>query len=83
MKSKRVFKFLIFAILLVVYFFGILMVFNVVETKADAKVVYAMGVDAKEVQEKLADYGYYNGAINGLFDDATVGTIKRFQADNG
>jgi aminopeptidase N len=32
MKSKRVFKFLIFAILLVVYFFGILMVFNVVET---------------------------------------------------
>lgn len=83
MKSKKIFKSLIFAILLVVYFFGILMVFNVIETGTNAKVVYAMGVDAKEVQQKLTDYGYYNGAINGLFDDATVGAIKRFQANNG
>lgn len=37
----------------------------------------------REIQQRLTDYGYYNGEISGWFDDATVGAIKRFQADNG
>ena len=82
MKIKKILRNLVFAILLVGYFFGILAVFNIVKFN-NVENVYALGVDAKEVQQKLTDYGYYSGAINGLFDDATVGAIKRFQRDNG
>ncbi len=45
--------------------------------------VYASAVDAAEVQEKLKEYGYYDGEINGFFDNATVGAIKRFQESQG
>lgn len=36
-----------------------------------------------EIQSRLKDLGYYNGAINGVYDDATVVAIKKFQEDNG
>lgn len=45
--------------------------------------VYADTTRTREIQERLIEYGYYFGDVNGLFDDATVGAIKRFQADNG
>lgn len=45
--------------------------------------VNAYAVDMSEVQEKLSALGYYDGAINGLYDDATVVAIKNFQRDNG
>ena len=44
---------------------------------------YASFVDASEVQTRLKEYGYYDGEINGYFDDATVVAIKNFQGDNG
>ena len=46
-------------------------------------VAYADTERTKQIQQRLTDYGYYNGEINGFFDDATVGAIKRFQANNG
>ncbi|MBE5736357.1 MAG: spore cortex-lytic enzyme [Clostridiales bacterium] len=45
--------------------------------------VDASAPDMAEIQTRLRDLGYYNGAINGLYDDATVVAIKNFQADNG
>lgn len=36
-----------------------------------------------EIQSRLKDLGYYNGVINGVYDDATVVAIKKFQEDNG
>lgn len=36
-----------------------------------------------EIQTRLKELGYYNGAINGVYDDATVVAIKSFQEDNG
>ena len=36
-----------------------------------------------EIQARLKELGYYNGAVNGVYDDATVVAIKNFQADNG
>lgn len=45
--------------------------------------VNAYAVDMSEVQERLSVLGYYDGAINGLYDDATVVAIKNFQRDNG
>jgi len=48
-----------------------------------SKEVNAYAVDMSEVQVRLQELGYYNGAINGLYDDATVVAIKNFQRDNG
>ena len=47
------------------------------------KSVDASAPDMAEIQTRLRDLGYYSGAINGLYDDATVVAIKNFQADNG
>lgn len=47
------------------------------------KPVDASAPDMAEIQTRLRDLGYYSGAINGLYDDATVVAIKNFQADNG
>lgn len=47
------------------------------------KVAYAGVSRTQEIQRRLTEYGYYSGEINGYFDDATVGAIKRFQSDNG
>lgn len=34
-------------------------------------------------QERLKELGYYDGPVNGVYDDATVVAIKNFQRDNG
>ena len=44
---------------------------------------FAYDTHMTEVQTRLKELGYYNGAINGVYDDATVVAIKNFQADNG
>lgn len=44
---------------------------------------YAYNTHMVEIQTKLKEKGYYNGAINGQYDNATVAAIKNFQSDNG
>ena len=34
-------------------------------------------------QERLKELGYYDGPVNGVYDDATVVAIKNFQRDRG
>ena len=34
-------------------------------------------------QARLKELGYYDGAVNGVYDDATVVAIKNFQSDHG
>jgi len=43
----------------------------------------ARGGEVKAVQTLLADTGYYAGAIDGVFGDATLAALKRFQTYNG
>ena len=45
--------------------------------------VYAYDTHMIEVQTRLKELGYYDGEINGNYDDLTVVAIKQFQADNG
>ena len=47
------------------------------------KTTYADTARTMEIQQRLTDYGYYNGEINGYFDDLTVVAIKKFQEANG
>lgn len=37
----------------------------------------------QEIQTRLKELGYYDGEINGTFDNATVTAIKEFQSDKG
>ena len=41
------------------------------------------GTDAKTVQRRLKDLGYYTGKIDGEFGKASVDALKRFQEVNG
>ena len=45
--------------------------------------VLAFDTHMVEIQTRLKELGYYNGEVNGLYDDATVVAIKNFQSDNG
>lgn len=47
------------------------------------KKVDAYDTHMYEIQSKLKELGYYNGSVNGVYDDATVVAIKEFQSDNG
>lgn len=37
----------------------------------------------KEIQQKLKNLGYYNGAIDGVLGEGSIQAIKKFQRDNG
>lgn len=41
------------------------------------------GGEVKEVQRRLKQWGYYNGAIDGIYGAQTVEAVKAFQRKNG
>lgn len=49
----------------------------------NSKEALAYDTHMYEIQSRLKELGYYNGTVNGVYDDATVVAIKEFQADNG
>ena len=73
---KKIYTISIVVVMLIMLGFGVFMLSN--HTR-----VYADVARTREIQTRLTNYGYYSGPINGWFDDATVGAIKRFQANNG
>ena len=45
---------------------------------------YALDYDQiVEIQQRLYDWGYYDGSINGVYDNATIEAIKGFQVAHG
>lgn len=51
--------------------------------KVQTYAVHADTTKTMEIQRRLQELGYYDGEINGYFDDLTVVAIKNFQKDNG
>ena len=45
-------------------------------------VVTANETNTRIVQARLAELGYFNGTIDGIFDDETITAIKNYQKDN-
>ena len=37
------------------------------------------GDDVKKVQSRLKTWGYYNGAVDGIFGSGTLAAVKSFQ----
>lgn len=43
----------------------------------------ARGEDVKKIQTVLKKWGYYNGAVDGIFGNGTLSAVKAFQKKNG
>ena len=43
----------------------------------------ANGGEVKELQRRLKEWGYYNGAVDGIYGKGTVEAVKAFQKKNG
>ena len=43
----------------------------------------ASGGEVKELQRRLKEWGYYNGAVDGVYGKGTVEAVKKFQSKNG
>lgn len=43
----------------------------------------ARGDDVVKIQKKLKQWGYYSGAVDGVFGSATLAAVKSFQKKNG
>ena len=73
-------------------FFIILVVFasyNVFFKSDVANVSYALSKygsrsdEVKQIQDKLKRWGYYNGAVDGIYGSKTLEAVKYFQRKNG
>lgn len=43
----------------------------------------SQGTEVKAIQEKLKDHGIYNGAVDGIYGEATKKAVTTFQKNNG
>lgn len=43
----------------------------------------ARGDEVKKIQQKLKQWGYYSGAVDGVFGSGTLAAVKSFQRKNG
>lgn len=43
----------------------------------------ARGGDVVKIQQRLKQWGYYGGAVDGVFGSGTLAAVKRFQKKNG
>lgn len=43
----------------------------------------ARGDDVKKIQQRLKNWGYYSGAVDGVFGSGTLAAVKSFQRKNG
>lgn len=66
-----------------IFIIGIIYIF-VVNNYVEATSRYgSRGDEVKQIQTKLKRWGYYNGAIDGIYGTQTVNAVKYFQRKNG
>ncbi len=41
------------------------------------------GEEVKQIQQKLKNWGYYNGSVDGVYGSKTLSAVKKFQKSNG
>lgn len=85
---KRLTK--IIALVLLIVTVGVAVGVTVPIARADVPVVYAQvikqgntGNTVRTIQRKLKNWGYYKGAVDGIFGSKTKEAVKYFQRKNG
>ncbi len=68
-----------------VLFFAILLGVYAYEAKAQGKTLYwgSRGNEVITVQQKLRQWGYYHGFVDGVYGSATYRAVREFQRRNG
>lgn len=73
-------------ILVVIILFCLLIIYNVFFRNTESYALSRYGSSGSEVtqiQTKLKRWGYYNGAIDGVYGSKTLAAVKSFQSKNG
>lgn len=74
---------------LVIAFVAVILLAAVTVTSSDAdaqnRTLYwgSRGDDVKKVQTRLSNWGYYDGAVDGIYGPKTFNAVKSFQTKNG
>lgn len=69
--------------------FVILLIFIIGFTFSKFSEVYSVsqygssGDEVKQIQTKLKQWGYYDGAIDGIYGSKTYNAVRNFQSRNG
>lgn len=83
MKKKKIFIF-IFLIILIIFF----LLYNIF-FREDSNLSFALSKygsrsdEVSQIQTKLKRWGYYNGAVDGIYGSQTLSAVKWFQSKNG
>ena len=62
---------------------GLLMLFSLSPAAMAAVYWGQRGEEVRQVQQKLKQWGYYSGSVDGVFGQSTYNAIIRFQKKNG
>ena len=63
--------------------FGLMLLFVFAPTALAAVYWGQSGETVRRVQQKLKQWGYYSGAVDGVFGQGTYDAVIRFQKKNG
>ena len=63
--------------------FGLMLLFVFAPTALAAVYWGQSGETVRRVQQKLKQWGYYSGAVDGVFGQGTYDAVLRFQKKNG
>ena len=73
-------KILVFSIFL---FFLAFIIGNLSQYSIALSKYGSSGSEVKQIQQKLKNWGYYNGTVDGIYGSKTVAAVKKFQQKNG
>lgn len=73
-------KILVFSIFLCVL---VLIINNLAVVAVATSKFGSSGDEVRQIQQKLKNWGYYNGTVDGIYGSQTVAAVKKFQSKNG
>lgn len=77
-------KAIIIVIAVALVLFGYLYYINYSNESIEALSKYgSSGEEVKKIQQKLKNWGYYNGNVDGIYGSKTQAAVKSFQKKNG
>ena len=71
------------AALVILFAVNIAVILMIQTAQAATFRVGSTGAQVRTIQDKLKRWGYYNGAVDGIFGKATEKAVRRFQRSNG
>jgi len=67
----------------ILFLINILLITVLVQTHAVSYSRGSSGSGVRQIQQKLSNWGYYSGSIDGIYGSKTVEAVKYFQRKNG